>query len=354
MAGQISESAGMNMLSSEISLSAPNTPATQAPVTDIVDHDDHQARSDVMGDDKVHGSEPEQGVESKEQETKANEPAAPAELTITAGKTQHKFKLDANDPELQKALKLGVGARKWQAERDALRKELETFKSGDLTERAQVWDELKELRNAGHLEQVARLVLDSQFDALKEQIIQEYRVSEEGTPDEQYAHKMTKTEQAQKWKDDQARKEIEKLRSELDARDDRVREDTLKTRAESMLRKYDMSQYVADANEAHELNSAVWELALTNLMNQHGESNTDPSTLEVERAFARAAKILRGGRSKVVENRVQAVTEQKREAAREAAKTASTKNYSTSADANKVKDWDGRSAKSLFASLGLR
>lgn len=352
----ISESTGMNDFSGPTSLVAESPAprsATPTPVdTEISNSPERTVNHSEMGDSEFHT-----GEEKNEAEPAAAEPKTTnSELIVTSENKRYKFNLDPADAKLKQALELGLGARKWRSELDKTKSELEKLKSSNnpqLQERAKVWDEVKELREAGHYEQVAKAVLGDKFDAYRQQIIDEYNALENGSPDDVHALEKNRLARDKQYTEQQAKKEIDKLRAELDARDDRVREDTMLSRGEQMLRKYDMSQYVNSPDEAHELNTAVWELAWNTLLQTHGEQDKDPSSLEVERAFARAAKLLRGGRSKVVENRVQAVTEQKRAQARDAARTAATQNYSAPTQDNKMKDWDGRSTRDLFRALGL-
>lgn len=352
----IQESQGMSDFGGPISLSSvesaavPQRAATPAPETEIPNTQNPVVNHNEMGDSEFHDDR----EQAPEAEAKSSEPAAPAEMVIKSEGKQYKFNLDPADAKLAKALELGLGARKWRSELDKTKSELEKLKATNpkLQERAKVWDEVKELRESGHYEQVARAVLGDKFEAFRDQILREANVFEAGSPEEQFAIKEERLARDKQYAEQQSKKEIDKLRAELDARDDRVREETMLNRGEAMLRKYDMSQYVNSPDEAHELNTAVWELAWNTLLQSHGDKEQDPSAIEVERAFARAAKLLRGGRSKVVENRVQAVTEQKRAQAREAAKTAATSNYVAPTD-NKLKDWDQRSARDLFRVLGL-
>lgn len=361
---RIAEAEGMNMMSGPVSLNDISNgnqpieavgPTGRDNTTEIEDPIDTSVRGDLMGDDKFHveGEEPEVTESEESSEESSEEQPEVPEVEVTAFKQKHKFKLDPSDKELQSTLKKGLFAQKLQSQLDKTTAELTALRgqTAEVTERAQVWDELRELHSQGHYEEIARLVLDDKFDALRNAIIEEYEISTNGSPDERHALEMARRERDKKWALEQVRKENERLAKELDARDDAVREKALRTHGEAMMRKYDMSQFMDDPNEAQEANDDLWELAWSKL-SALGE-DVDPTPRQIEQAFAQVARRMRGGRQKVINSRVQEATNRKREQAKIAAKTAATAKYPVKADDDRLKNWNGRTAKSFFDTLGI-
>lgn len=354
---RISETGGMNNMSGDDILGGgqPDPAPVRAPppVEEIANAEDIINQNESMGDSEMHGEEEANENPELVADNEQPESGDGSEVEIRAFKQDHKFKLDPKDELLRKTLSLGVAAPKWKQKLSEVTDELSALKkdSGHHKERAQVWDELRDLRDNGHYEEVARMVLDDKFDEFRDAILNEYTVGQSGSEAERYELERSRTSRAQKYREEQSRKEIERLRTDLEGREDATREQTMRSTGEAVLRKYDMSQYVDDADEAQELNEMLWEMSWADVNRKFGEGDELPSSLEIQRAFARRAKLLRGGRSRAVENQVQQVTDTKREEARTAAKAAATKNYPSTAakDIDKLKS--ARSARELFGLL---
>lgn len=337
---ELPEAEGMDQISGDFSLDSvgQSQPAPEEQGLPLADYE--MEAGEVIEEDSEEVASEEESSESQE---------APSTLEVKALGRNHTFNLDPEDETLKKTLSYGVAAPKLKEKLNAARKELEEFKSGDyaqVKEQAEVWDQLSELKSKGHLEQVVQAVLGDEFEAFMESVRDEVITFHEGTPDERNELLQKKQNKVQEWKDEQARKRIEKLENELSSREEKVALDRLETTGTSMLRKYDMSQYVDDPDEASELNDTMWELAWTNVKKSLGDRDVQPSSVEIERAFARAARLLRGSRQKATDNAVAAKLEKKKTEAKKAAKTAATSKYTGS---NDIKGkWDGRTAKSFF------
>jgi hypothetical protein len=302
-------------------------------------------------DDKP--TNPDDAPESDETAAQAATTAAATavEFEIKGAKGVHKFKLDPNDEQLQKTLKMGLGAAKWQRERDEARRELAKLKpdATAATEKAQVWDELERLAKGGHRDRVARAVLgDEGYAELVKEIVRETIGYEQATPDERARMDQDRARKEREWQDNTHQRQKKSLEDKYQALEDKIETDRLRSLGTAALQRHDFTGYVADKDVANAMNNKLWRLAWSDLedMSDQGQDITPES---IQRVFAANAKVLRAGQSKAVNEKVAKVIEDKKVAAKAKAQVVATERYPTSQP--DTSSWDGRSAKSLLRSL---
>jgi hypothetical protein len=297
---------------------------------------------------------------SPETETPTEDPA-PSEATVdpVSGKTievKHKgkaleFNLDPEDPKLKKALELGLGARGWQRERDEAQRALKQYKEQlpELEEKAQVWGQLEELVQGDQLELAAQAVLGQEgFARLQDRILEGFRISEGGDPDERYQWEQARSEREQSWKEQQYERKIQELEARQQEREDGIERDRLRSLGTDALVKYDFRSHVEDADIAASLNKKLWQISFTDLQDLvDGGREATPEL--VRKVFAKNAKVMRGGMGRVAKEAVAQTIEAKKTAAKQEARVAATERYpQQTGGKNNLEGWDGRDAKDLL------
>lgn len=282
--------------------------------------------------------------------------AQPSEIEIKGGKGVKRFKLDPADQELQTALKMGLGFRPMQAERDAARKEAATERAGRQKAEAdaKIWSEVQELSKLGHRSHIARAVLgDDGYEAFRKEILAEHQALASDDADERYAAKEAADRRNQDLAKYQYERKLKDLETRVEARDNEVNYNRLNSLGTAELRANDFRGFVKDPDVANALNESLWQLAWADIetyADAHKLNNADVPPDVIRDTFARRAKILRGGQSQVVTERVAQVVEKRKEAAKRQVQAAATERYPTQ-QAAALDGWDGKSSKELLKRL---
>lgn len=319
---------------------ANDAPAEVAPTTESPQEDTTNSWAD---------KDPQTDAPQGTAAAKAPTPAG-AEIEVKGPGGAKKFALAADNPELQRTLALGLGARKWQAERDAARKERDKAVKDTvpLREKAQVWDQLDELARLGQRTKVAHAVLgDEGYEALRKEIIREHTVMQDGNPDERNTFERERMKSDQELSRHMYEKKIKEAEARNQATEDRIETDRLRSLATASLVKYDMRNFVEDQDLANKLNNKLWTLAWSDL---EATDSEDISPEMIAKAFASNAKTLRAGMRHTVDTKVNAVIEGKKQDATRRAQAAATERYPTGAQVD-LSQWDGRSSKGLLELL---
>jgi len=299
-----------------------------------------------------------EGSEETQPPSESNEQA----VDPVSGKTievKHKgkaieFNLDSEDPKLKKAIELGLGARGWQLERDEARRALKEYKEKlpELEDKAKVWGQLEELVQGDQLELAAQAVLGQEgFSRLQDRILEGYRITEGGDPDERYQWEQARSERQQSWKEQQYERRIQELEARQQSREDGIERDRLRSLGTDALVKYDFRSHVEDQDTAAALNKKLWQVSFTDLEDLVDQGREATPEL-VRKVFARNAKIMRGGMGKVAKATVAQTIEAKKQSAKQEARVAATERYPQGSQGkNKLEGWDGTDAKDLMKRL---
>ncbi len=160
---------------------------------------DYQNQQDSGNDEQV---DPNQ-TESPSSDVNVSDPSsetdleAPAKADLVASESiivtddkgrKQKITVDFNDREkLKKFVHMAYGMRKFQAERDALQKQMKSFGDPKVTsEKVKLFDELDQVFQSDGREGLINRISGSStaYDELKEEIINEYETRRKASPDE--------------------------------------------------------------------------------------------------------------------------------------------------------------------------
>lgn len=274
----------------------------------------------------------------------------PASIEVKGDKGVKKFNLDPQDTELQQTLRMGLGARKWQRERDEARTELGKIKAdhGKVAERAKVWDDLETLARGGHYEQLVRVVLgDAGYKQFTDTMVREHDDYQSSDPDARHAIEKARDGRQRAWETDQAKRREDALQSKLQEIEDRSETDRLRTLGTSALSKYDFRNFHEDTDLANSMNTKLWRLAWTEVEDL-AEAGKEITPEMVNKVFAANAKVLRAGGRKVAQAAVTQMVEQKTQQATRQAQIAATERYPA---ATPTQGWSGTRAKDLLKQL---
>lgn len=291
----------------------------------------------------------DQSADQDTPKARPSTPAAPASLEVKGPKGVQKYVLDPADAKLKQALAMSQGFRPMQVERDRARAEAKALAAevSPLREKAQVWDELQGLSQAGHTDRVVRAVLGEQkYAEYKQQVLTEASAS----PQERAALDRTRAEKDRDYERTRAEDRIAKVEARAQAAEDRAETDRLRGIGQSSLARHTFRGTLQDSDQAEALDQELWSSAWSKL-EALADDGQDITQQTVERVFAQKAKLLRGGVTAAANTKVDQIVAGKKQAARQQAQVAATERYPTATNAPKVEGWNGRSMTDLVRRL---
>lgn len=335
----------------EFGQAAPETPAPAAAAPQPAPQAEAEPQEQTEVDGTDSWADPDPDTEATESVADVPAPTA-SELEITGPGGSTKFKLDPNDPTLKRALSLGLGARKWQAERDQARTEAKRLREEQtsLREKARIWDKLDELAQLGQRSRVASAVLgDEGYKALRDEIIKEYEVMNGGDPDARNAYERERATRDSEFTKHMYEQKLKETESRLQEREDQVEQDRLRSLGTQALSKYDFRNFIADKDLAAKQNKMLWKSAWVELEELSETQELSPEL--VRKVFAETAQVMRAGMKRTVDAKVNQVIEKKKQTAKEKVQAAATERYPTG-NAPDISKWDPKTgAKGLLKTL---
>lgn len=228
---------------------------------------------------------------------------------------RRKVKVDYSDKDnIKKAFSMAAGARKWQAERDSLKKELDSFKetSGKKVEN---WDSISSVYEKQGIQGLVNFLEGSEeaFEKLVDRTIQEREWKNTASPEELELHRY-RQEQAQK------ESEVEKLRRELEdikntqlSAKEEAELSTLKAEINPVFDKYRFSGKLNNPVHEEMLDDMLWTNAMKQLEDLPDEASITPTL--VNKVFRNYANNLRTLVNKQAEQKAsQTIQKKKRQA----------------------------------------
>lgn len=247
-----------------------------------------------------------------------------------------KVALDPENEELKRILGKGTAADKWRIERDTSRREAQQLRAEIEAMRAEVEkarkvDNLEELKSLGHHTAAAREALgDEGFASFVEEVREALEVELHGDPDRINEYEKKVSARERELQDHQRTKREQELERRLEEIEERGHLSRYRAAATAALQKHDFSQYVEDPHIAEDLNKKVWKLAAGELKEYAARKGISPDQVTeqmIHKAIAQNAKVLRGGRVKIAEQRTDSIIEQKKQEAKENAQIIATERY---------------------------
>ena len=262
-----------------------------------------------------------------------------SKIEIKGDKQLREFTLDPDNKELLETLKYGVGARRAFNEAAVYKKKLADLESkyegfDDVRQKANIIDDVKRLVEQGHTTQAIKAILgDEGFDSFRKQEIISTIDYENAPPEERYEMDLARKDREKQWEMDKSEKRIQELETRANKQQDQVEFDRIHGLGETYLAKYDLSDYISDADTAQQMNDAMWNLAWDDIKVLK-EQGVEIAASHVEKAFRRRAHLLRGSLKKSVDERLNKATDAKRETAKTQAQMIARTNYTSAQDSN--------------------
>ena len=260
-----------------------------------------QSNEDVVGLNDISENETQEiqasgknGQAADKSKPESNSKAAPEKGKIPLGKSGKYLEVDySNKERINQAFLMEHGARKWQAERDQVKKERDEL-SGKYTELNEFWTTLEK----AYREQGEEGVIDAihgRQGAAKEFIesrIKRAEVLRNASPEERAL--LESREQAAK-RDrelERIRKENDDFKATVEQEREQARLSAVESRINPAYEKYSFSGKLGDENDEHIFNDMLWNTSLRKLQ-PYEDQGLDITPAMAEKAFAETARALR-------------------------------------------------------------
>lgn len=273
------------------------------------------------------------GEEGSQTEATESNPAAPAaktppasskpkgtedieEIIFSDNEGRKKVKVDfSNREQVKKYVEMGLGMRKFQAERDKLKGQVEPL-TKELADLKSTWSALEDAYSKGGVEGLVNLLQGSP-DAYKKHAESEYqrrRAKEDASPAE--LERMEREEELQRERADKQRLQAEYKQhlDKLKEKEERVEEESTKAVVYPAFNKYRFAGKLNDEALEARLDKAIWTQALSQL-SEYSESEITPSLIDKE--FRETSAAFRKAVQKQTDTAVKKVMENKKAAAAE-------------------------------------
>ena len=304
-------------------------------------------RDDDESEEASTESDPEPTIKPDVPAAKADtKPKSPTIRKIKAAGKVHEVDL-SDEKKLDQLLAMGLGGRKAFSEADKLKKEVASMKSqlDELTKYKKAIDYLEEAKDDD--EEAFRRVtggrsLNEAFKRIREK--EEFFATATTDEIEQFELK-ERLARLEKAKEAEAATAA-RLKEDLETTSYQSEKKALQTRMAAELNKVSFSELVSDTTEAHEWDEAIHAKAgkgIKRYWEKFGDRHPDgvPDAL-IKREYDRAAKFFKKQFAAQVDSKVAELDTKRSEEAKTNAQVASTKNYSTDNNLEKMKKFRGR------------
>jgi len=273
-----------------------------------------QAASDESTEEQV--SEPTDQVDA-EQEVQTSESDV-EELTVKDSKgRRRKLKLDySNRDALKKNALMAHGARKWQAERDSFKKQVE-----DITPKYQElqsnFEKLESAYQSGGLKGLVEL-LDGEgaYDQHIQSVISRHETRRNATPEELSQMDAQEAAQARDSEYEKLRKEMEELRTQAEQSKEQSELNELSSVVNPAFDKFRFDGKLGDPVQEHRLDTMLWREVTDNL-DSMGEKGVELSREVVRKEFRKVSNEIRKMISVQGEKKAKKVVAKKKQEATE-------------------------------------
>lgn len=250
--------------------------------------------------------------------TKSQTPGNKEVITITDDKGKRKVEIDwENKDQLKKYVQMAHGARKWQAERDQAKQQVEAerSKSKELESNFEVMNRVWQERGIEGLTDL----LEGRPGAYKDMVKREFdkqKFLESASPEELQAFKQREDSQRTAKELDKIRKENEEFKKQITEKEERAELASLESRVHPSFDKHRFAGKLGDATDEHMFDEMLWTTALKRLEPYEAEGHEITPEL-VEREFRAVAGSLRKRIGLQAEKKASRVVEQKKQEATE-------------------------------------
>lgn len=286
------------------------------PTTDIQEQEQHES-------DEESGLDNEKDPASEEAE-KAPEKQVSGDVetvVISDDSGRRQVKVDFSDRDkLKKYVQLAYGARKWQAERDKISKEVEPLR-GQLAEMRSNWDTLESTFRRGGIEGVIDL-LEGRQGAYQEHLKSAMERAEflrKASPEELQAFKAEELARTKAREAEDIRKEFEDLRNKVERDKEEADYRKLESQVTPLFQKYRFAGKLGDESDENMFDEMLWTTVTRKLQpyeDQYDGILNVPQEI-VEKQFREVAQSIRKRIGAQAERKASRVLEQKKQEATE-------------------------------------
>jgi hypothetical protein len=294
--------------------------------------------------DNLEFNQPKSGEPSPENNVEADnkEPITEAEvqelleLKVKGFKEPVKIPKNWEDPKVQEYINKGIRFDKRMQEVARQQKDLENKLQGfhDYETKAEVANKVeaaRKLMSEGHSEHALKTILGDSAEDFVNNLVESRLRYRDASPEERLQLDLDRQQQEEKLSRQRDADRIAKLEAQINARSEQVREAEFSGYLEDAKGRYDLGQWVEDADEASALNEMLNSAAMSDIIKlqkqRESAGQENITQRDIRRAYATRAKVL----LKHAENRSSKLADQKiaqqTETATANAQVASTKNY---------------------------
>lgn len=274
----------------------------------------------------------ETSEDGEETEVTAADQKAPTRKSDEAAKSRRKLAVDKgksfievdyeNREAIDRAHLLAHGARKWQAERDQARKELDQIRSAHEPLRKH-WDTLEGAFREKGIEGVIDLLEGSPGSYQKhlQSAIQRENFLRNASPEEKAALEAREAVERQQREIERIRKENEDFRKSVEQQREEAETRALESKIHPSFEKYRFKGKLGNADREHLLDEMVWNSALRKL-EPYEEQGLEITPEVIDSEFRKAASAIRSTVSATANKAAAKTVERKKQQATEHAQAA--------------------------------
>ncbi len=197
-------------------------------------------------------------------------------VIVTDSKGRKKeIEVDFNDRDkLKKFVHMAAGMRKFQTERDALKKQIQQLGSVDeASEKVQLFNELDTIYQADGSEGLINRLAGNgnAYEEMKQNIIEEYESRRNASPSQLAKMDYQKEQIKQQRELEKIRQENEQFKSSIQEKETQAQLKALQSTVNTSFDKYRFSGKLEDADQEHKLDTMIWassQAELTSLEEQ--------------------------------------------------------------------------------------
>lgn len=265
-------------------------------------------------------------------------PGAKETITVTdSSGRRRQVEVDfADRAAVRKAFEMQHGARKWQAERDQARKELEAVRA-QLEPTTQVqknWDTLESAWQRKGMEGVIDLLQGQAgaFQQWQKKVIDRHEYMRNASPEERQALESRERADESKREVQRIQRENAEFRKQMAAEREQADMAALESRVHPVFDKYRFSEKLGNADNEHMFDEMLWNTALKRL--EPYEDKGLPITPElIDREFRNVASAIRKQIGQQADRKASTAVKQQTRAATENVQSAVKSGYKTTGGA---------------------
>lgn len=295
---------------------------------------------DVKPEEPKEATEPEPelaGTDERPSEEKEAPQGDFEEIVFNDGKGRRKVKVDFSDrKQMKKLASMAYGHRKYQAERDKLKSELEQIQP-DYQDLKETWSALEKAYTNDGIKGLVNLIAGEEdaFDKWSNELYEKKKHRENASAEE--LEKLDIQERAEREAKEKAR--LQKQMEDLLRQQEEAKEKTELSQLESQIHpafsKYRFSGKLGNANLETRLDKAIWTQALDALNEMPDDVELTPQV--IDREFRKAANDFRQVIKTESNKQVKTAVNQRKRVAQTNAAVKAVKGYNQSTSQDKFK-----------------